>query len=247
MDHSRWLQEGCRLCGGRLGRYKVSYDCHTTDNKARLLSIGVLVEQDEDAVHPRRFCHGCYNVCVRMTNARAAGKHYTPQLTLFHWVAHSDEGTCTVCHHFRGRGPGRKPKKMTAGRPPKRVLDIVSHVEEKAPESSLMSWDLRSKLSKQPSTDPDLMCPVCRLVLDRPMLITTCNKLVCMACCVQYTYKHTDLSCPCCGPVHTVDESTLIPASSVILKLLGSLELACETCHQQVIAGMIYRPYKKNY
>ena len=38
------LQDRCRVCGGKLSRYEVSYDCHT--NKARLTLIGVSIADE---------------------------------------------------------------------------------------------------------------------------------------------------------------------------------------------------------
>ena len=111
MDHSSWVQDACRVCGGRLGRYKASYDCHTDTHKVKLQAIGVSVEKDTKNMHPQRFCHGCYNVSSRAVSASNAGKHYTPHLTLFEWTDHLDEG-CTVCQHFTNGGKGgRRPKK----------------------------------------------------------------------------------------------------------------------------------------
>lgn len=69
MDPPAWLQDSCRVCGGRLSRYKVSYDCHTTINKAKLRLIGVFTANDREGVHPQRFCFGCNNICTRTENA----------------------------------------------------------------------------------------------------------------------------------------------------------------------------------
>lgn len=71
-------------------------------------------------------------------------------------------------------------------------------------------------------------------MLDRPVNLATCNQLVCLACCIGYLYKHTDLSCPCCGLGHS---STVIPAPTVVQNLLQTMELPCERCQQPVLAG----------
>ncbi len=64
MEHSAWLQDNCRVCGGRLGRFKVSYDC-APKHILKLQAIGVPVREDKKDVHPRKFCHSCYNICTR--------------------------------------------------------------------------------------------------------------------------------------------------------------------------------------
>lgn len=239
MDHSCWVQENCRVCGGRLGRYKVSYDCHTPSNQGKLQAIGVSVKGDREGIHPQRMCQGCYNVCTRTVSANNAGKVYTPILTKFEWVEHSEDDNCTVCQLFGKRTRGRKPKKALAGRPPSHLLDLVTSIKEKAPPSLSLDLDVREKLSYHPSTDEDLKCPLCHLVLDCPMNLTTCNRLVCLACCIGYLYQHTDLSCPCCGTEHLVDSSTIIPASTVIQRLLQGLKLQCEKCQYPVLAGTV--------
>ena len=216
MDHSQCVQSGCRVCGGRLKRYKVSYDCHTAANRVKLQSIGVSIDHDAQTVHPQRFCHGCYNVCSRAINASKAGKDYTPRLTRFEWKEHIED-SCTVCEHFSNKG--RKPNKVPVGRPSQHLLDIVSSIKERAPSGLVLDLNLRQQLSQHPSTDKDLLCPLCHLVLDRPLVLTTCNTLICLTCCIQHIYAHTDLSCPCCGSSHSIDKSNIVPASPIILRL----------------------------
>lgn len=238
MDHSCWVQDACRVCGGRLGRYKVSYDCHTEPHKAKLQAIGVSVEEDSKNIHPKRFCHGCYNICTRAVCASHAGKDYTPHLTRFEWREHVDDG-CVVCQHFRKSTRGRKQKKASAGRPSAHLVELITSIKDQAPPSLNLDFTLRERLSQHPSTDEDLKCPICHLLLDSPVMLTACNTLVCLTCCVGHLYTHTDLSCPCCGEAHTIDSSTVIPASPVILKLLKGIKLPCERCQHPVTAGIV--------
>lgn len=173
-----WLQDNCRVCGGRLGKFKVSYDCHTVENQSKLQSIRVSVEQDKKTVHPSRFCHACYNKCIRTIKASEIGKDYNPMLTKFHWVEHTTV-ECTVCTHFSGENKGRRPKKTSStGRPSNQLLTLISHLKERSPPSTITDLKLRERISHQPSIDEDLKCPLCKLVLDRPLLLTTCSKLV---------------------------------------------------------------------
>lgn len=240
MDHSCWLQNSCRVCGGKLGRYKVSYDCHTDTNQAKLQAIGVSVKTDRKKTHPLKFCHGCYNVCTRKLSANKAGRDYFPSLALtkFEWVDHRDSD-CTVCQHFGKSARDRRQKKplVPIGRPSDSFLEMIASIKERAPPSLLLDFDVRERLSRHPSTDEDVKCPLCHLVLDRPVNLATCNKLVCLTCCIGHLYRHTDLSCPCCGIGHTVDSSTIIPAPTVVQKLLQAMELPCERCQQSVLAG----------
>lgn len=109
MEHSAWLEDSCRVCGGRLGRFKVSYNCHSKQNKSKLQAIGISVEQDKKTVHPSRFCHSCYNICTRTIKATESGKNYNPILTKFEWTQHTAT-ECIVCTRFSVEKRGRKPK-----------------------------------------------------------------------------------------------------------------------------------------
>ena len=238
MDHSHWVQISCRVCGGRLARYKQSYDCQTSSSQAKLKAIGISVEGDEKTVHPQKFCHGCYNVCVRMLTAKEHGRDYTPTLTKFPWTEHTD--SCMVCQHFErtARG-GRKPKRTSAGRPPDLVVDLVTAIKERAPPSIFHDQEMRARLSHHQSIDAGLKCPLCHLVVDRPITLVPCNNLVCLTCCTDHLFRHTDLSCPCCGTAHQLDITTTIPASPVIQNLLVGLEIPCDQCQQPVLAGKL--------
>lgn len=81
---------------------------------------------------------------------------------------------------------------------------------------------------------------ICNLMLERPLLLTTCNKLICMPCCVGYTYTHTDLQCPC-GGAHIVDTNSVIPAPAVIQRMLRDITFPCVNCQQTVSAGMLVK------
>jgi hypothetical protein len=178
-----------------------------------------------------------------MIRAKSAGKDYNPALDKFEWVEHSDG--CMVCQKLgRSNSRGRKPKVAPAGRPTDHLLDLIATIKERAPPSLLLDFSLRERVSHHPSVDKDLTCPLCHLLLDRPVNLATCNKLVCLACCIGHLYKHTDLSCPCCGSAHKLDGSTVIPASPLIQKLVQDTKVPCEQCQQPVLAGIIVHNIK---
>lgn len=235
MDHDGWVLSSCRVCGGRLSKHKVSYDCHSTENQARLQCIGVSVESDSKDIHPRRFCHSCYCICTRTIRANTSGKLFNSKLVKFHWEEHSEE--CSVCQHFgKGRKPTTKRNKST-GRPPYLILDFIGSITAKSPPSLLFEVQLRERLSLNPSSE-GLICQLCHLVLDRPIVLVTCNQMVCLKCCADHVYQYRDLSCPCCSTSHTLDVSTVIPATTVVTTLLRSLEVTCTKCKRPIKAGM---------
>lgn len=235
MDHSSWIQNYCRVCGGKLSRYKVSYDCHRGSNQIKLQAIGVSVEGDREDIHPRRFCHRCYNACTRMVKARSSGKGYCPSLTKFEWSGHSNDN-CLVCQHFLKSTRGRPKKPVPVGRPPDYLVRLCESLEERAPPSLQLDFATRERLSRHPALH-ELKCSFCHLVLDRPVNLVSCNQLVCLTCCIGYIHQHSDLSCPCCGSAHLIDSSTVIPAPPAIQKLLQGMEVQCERCKLPVLAG----------
>jgi hypothetical protein len=156
-------------------------------------------------------------------------------------VEHGDG--CTVCRKLEeSSARGRKPKVASAGRPPNYLLDLIASIKERAPPSLHLDFGLRERLSHHPLVDKDLKCPLCHLLLDRPVNLATCNKLICLTCCTGHLYKQPNLSCPCCGPEHKLSSSTVISPSPLILKLLQAIKIPCEQCKQPVLAGTIIHP-----
>lgn len=227
-DLPAWLQDRCRVCGGKLSRYKVSYDCHTSTSRAKLALLEVNTANDDSGVHPQRFCYGCNNICKRAERALKEGKDYTPRLTRFEWGKESEAALRRV---------GAKPKKAPIGRPSQTILELVAHMKEKAPPSIRLTLNLRERLSCHSSVEGDLKCILCNLILERPLLLTTCNKLVCMSCCVKHTYTHADLQCPC-GGAHNIDTKSSIPAPAAVQRMLREIVFPCENCQQVVSAGV---------
>ena len=188
------------------------------------------MEHDNKEVHPQRFCHGCYNICARTISANTSGKHYTPKLVRFQWEEHRDE-SCGCEKDNRGRNI----KKKSPDRPRQLVLDFIASIKEKSPPSTQLELQLRERLSVNPA-NRNLICPLCQLVLDRPMVIVACNNTVCLECCVNHAYHQPDLSCPCCS-MHALQPSTVIPVSPVVTSLLSSMAITCEKCGKSVGAG----------
>ncbi len=112
-----------------MGKFKVSYDCHTAKKQSKLHAIGISVEKDRKEVHPRLFCHSCYNICTK------DGRHYTPNLTKIQWVEHSEDN-CKVCVLFGQDRRGKKKRKgLLTGRLSHSLLDLIETIKERSPPS----------------------------------------------------------------------------------------------------------------
>ena len=54
LDHLAALETLCRVCGGRLERFKQSFQCSDKRSTERLASVDVVTEDDDPRVHPPR-------------------------------------------------------------------------------------------------------------------------------------------------------------------------------------------------
>jgi len=95
--HSEQLAKHCRICGNRLCKAKsraAAYLC-TKFQEDLLAYFQVDVHQDEEHVHPQKFCSRCY--AARSTATKAASKKipYKHAITPIDWKPHQDVG-CTV-------------------------------------------------------------------------------------------------------------------------------------------------------
>jgi hypothetical protein len=165
-----------------------------------------------------------------MEKAVKEGRDYTPRLTKFDW-----EGNGETIPDGLGK-VGRKPKKTPVGRPSNDTLELVTHIKETAPQNLSLDLDVRERLSRHPSVDKDLNCQLCHLILNRPLQLATCNMLICMKCCIGHAYKSTNFVCPC-GSAHTFNKSTIIAAPPVVVTVLNKIEVTCEGCGKQLMAG----------
>ena len=238
------LAKHCRICAKPLDRFKVSYRC-ADRSEALGRTFGVATENDNPDVQPPSFCHGCYNVLMRSQKAREENRVYTPTVQLFTWSAHRENG-CSVCEHFKRASSGGRPRKQKIGRPSTTSThSAIKHLYTIAPSSLVSPAELCSIAihSRASSVSPDdLKCQLCCSIVDRPIQLTTCNRLVCMEC-LCTSLKEKGFCCPCCSSDHLQDLNTMVRPSSVVMKVLGDLQVTCKKCMQQIAAGI----YTYNY
>ena len=147
-----------------------------------------------------------------------------------------------MCYHFQKASVGGRPKKLRIGRPSSNSnRSAMVHIASIAPRSFFHSTDYRSQVLQSPSSAvsvEDLVCQLCRSIVDRPIQLTTCNKLVCMNClCTRL--KQGEYCCPCCSQDHIKDHTTMVQPSPVVMKILGELKVTCDKCQQQIEAGIV--------
>ncbi len=81
------------------------------------------------------------------SKATEDGRHYTPNLTKFQWVEHSEDN-CMVCVLFGQDRRGKKKRKgLFTGRLIHSLLDLIETIKEKSPPSLLLDFKLRETIS----------------------------------------------------------------------------------------------------
>ena len=224
------LQRLCRICG-RLccstKKKKVAYKCEKyTEDLNNTFTIATM--HDDPNIHPPNFCHSCK--CT-MINVKA-GKISVPTLPLIHWQPHNHG--CLTCNRVKNLSKGGRPDRSRIGRPgacSRRAA--LTRVHSIAPvKYGIRESAVYSTLRTPPQygvTLEDLTCCICLNILDQPMELSTCKSVICAGCLTTWLTVCPDcLTCPCC--YHSLqDLSTIQPASNVLQKLIGGLQLSC-TC-----------------
>ena len=72
------------------------------------------------------------------------------------------------------------------------------------------------------STTTELLCPICTLLLDRPVQLE-CGTIICLQSCIQF--HHSPLSCPCCYV--PLDSDHIRPPPPLVVTLVEALHVHC--------------------
>ena len=107
-NHLQALQKLCRICGGNVNKYRVSYKAlyHKESLKT---AFGIDVETDHQDLHPSFFCDGCFAIIKRKENAVKEEKMYIHSVEVFEWFPHSL--FCYTCDSYNTLKKGERPKK----------------------------------------------------------------------------------------------------------------------------------------
>ena len=185
--HTECLQKLCRVCGSYLQHSRAVYRCE--DHQHCLLEVfRIDLAQDLEHIHPPHLCEHCQAV---MSKAVAAGKDVTIYLHFvkaFEWSEHA-EVEYHVCNHVAKSKKGGRPKKArkNRGRPiansaHTRLDQLQSFcTQEYLPEQmerGTLTYYIPSSLGVKQS---DLECPLCMILLDRPVLLA-CGTVLCTEC-----------------------------------------------------------------
>lgn len=238
-SHKIELHKFCRVCAKLLHRDRVTHRCEQhSDILAK--TFGVLVTCDVPDIHPQLMCNSCYCALMRSKKAMENDKQYNHNIKVFPWIAHSPS-QCSVCDHFENAHTGGRPKKQRRlGRPASSsTKTAVNHICSVAPPSFFLP-DIHTSVALQSESvhiPCDLLCQLCSGLLDRPVLLTVCNKLVCMSCLCEHLEKTAELICPCCNSDHIKEFATIIHPPSLVMSILGNHQVTCTLCNKSIISG----------
>lgn len=238
--HCEELQKFCRVCGKRLSRNRVNFNCQ---QHADILAstFGFLISDDNPEIHPKLLCHGCYSVLRRSKKAAETRSQYQPSINLFKWTAHS-LSQCEMCQHFQQVSCGGRPKKTrNTGRPPSvSFRTAIDHIRSIAPPSFFpVNTGVSVVVPSEGEVSLDLVCCLCSKLLHQPVQLTTCNSLVCMSCLCRHLEKCRELMCPCCSTDHLKDFKTIIPPSAIVVTILGNQKINCPLCKNKIASGTL--------
>ena len=88
--------------------------------------------------------------------------------------------------------------------------------------------------SSIPDMSPNLCCPICTVLLDRPVKLGY-GSIVCLSCCRKWIRHHlcAPLHCPCCYN-NTFDSNHIRPPPVVVVGLLKEVVLPYKGCGRMV-------------
>ena len=239
--HKKALERMCRVCGQFLAKTKkatkTTYECTSNTEKLRE-TFNIHVEDDDEAVHPILFCHNCYKL-HHFKSKVPKGRIYEEQRHIFpSWSAHNESSTCPVCTHYSRLSSGGRPKKnKSTGRPPSTgYKSAVTYIREIAP-TSLFPPDTPFEVI-QTDTLSNLMCPVCSMVVDKPIELSLCRTVLCSECLATTIAKNRSLICPVCNVGHLNDFTTAIQEPSpLVMNILRQAKVNCKSCKLVVQLG----------
>ena len=78
-------------------------------------------------------------------------------------------------------------------------------------------------------------CPICQEVVERPVELTECGSVVCAECLCEWLRVPREQwsACPCCYSLHLAQLETIKPASDIILRAIGGMEVSCALCSER--------------
>lgn len=231
--HQRELKKSCRVCGGLEGKQKYSYSTEKYHVAEKLLTgFRIDVANDKTEIHPKNVCINCFVKTTKLAKNKTCQSTVEP----VEWKAHEIDG-CEVCAMFEKRNcGGKKPRERKGrGRPSNKTETSTLNI-------SASQLKIQPSIIPQPiilnmppierfvSISEELLCPICKEVLDRPVQAGICDHFFCASCIEKWLqFSNTNNStCPVCKTALTVTH--LKTAPRLLLNLIATSCASCRIC-----------------
>ena len=113
---------------------------------------------------------------------------------------------------------------------------IIEHIKSITPPITKLPISLHVSETQTLSAIEHLQCSVCMEVLSQPVELP-CRALVCISCVVNWLTVSASSQCPCCFSESPLTSTSIHPAPSLILKLVGDILVCCPACKVEVKVG----------
>ena len=238
-EHRKGLDKHCRVCGKPLHRFKCKRKCSDYRDLLRQ-AYNIECLDDNPNIHPSQFCPPCFQRAGRICDAKAKQVSYESSISPFSWRIHA-ENSCAICKMFNQQSVGGRPRKerKNRGHPgSSSTRTLWKHLDTIAPASFQVVQPLTP--SRFQAIGPnislvDFQCPCCTNILNRPIQLSSCGKMVCADCLVACMQGGSDV-CPGCRNHHEFGVKNVQSPPEFVVKLIGGLYVRCEapTCQQYV-------------
>lgn len=235
--HKKYLENACRVCGYYRGQKKKEQFHSLTEQRVASLVSSVFeidISYDQKNVHPNNLCNNCYAICLNASKDAS----YSSSVNIISWKKHEIEN-CTVCAEYlkKLRGGRKRKERKGRGRP---KLSKLGNTHKRSDAVCLISADIipssivenMPELNRFISPPQDLVCPICKEILDRPIQ-SQCQHIFCYAC-VQEWLNHAgkNSKCPCCLQPLVLSAFSRVPR--IILNVLSTLLVLCRSCKKPI-------------
>ena len=188
MTHALALLKLCRLCGGNISKYRVSYRCTDYIDEIKK-GFGIDVLKDMDEVHPESFCDCCYASLQRKMKAVEECRVMLTYLKPVKWGEHVNEDceTCKRCDSVRKGGrpkKGRKNRGKPAADSCHTIIEHIRKLESPSLYNNPESFTINSENQLLNLSKEEYTCIICNNTLNNPV-ITSCSILTCVPCIVK--------------------------------------------------------------
>ena len=228
--HLNELSTSCRVCGCKTGDLNYTFKTTTKHVAQKLSAFGLAVEEDNHEIHPQNVCLNCY---TKSAKAYKNTNSYCSSVSPVVWLPHQ-ETNCNICSLFvkRNRGGKKKRERKGRGRPKKAskntdssshsvIVSIPSEIIPAALINPMPSIERFSNISEE------LICPICREVLNIPLQGTLCDHFYCYQC-IKSWLNCDGVGCPVCK--REVGSQQLRKPPRLLLNLLSSSCVECTIC-----------------